>query len=264
MSCCQTSAAPRNAFALGLLLAAALVSPRAVAQSAGEDPPVDRDVAEEAEATDELEDASPPKLADRIRAVERKLFLKKNRFELLPYVGLDINDAFFQHFFVGAAASYHLADSLALEVRGGFAFAELTKSSVTFVRLDADALIERAPSLVAHADANVVFAPVYGKLSLFGESILHFDTFLTAGGGVFVSERPRRADDGLVNDTNVNPAVNLGIGQRYFLNEWLVVRLELRNYLYEETGPEGDLRNVTLIGLALSGFLPTTFEYENP
>ncbi len=201
-------------------------------------------------------------LADRIKAVERKVFLKRRRFELQPYVGMDLNDAFFQHFFVGASAGYHLGDNFAVELRGGASVAEIQKGSVRFVRVATGSLLEGAPSLVAHADLNALWAPVYGKLSLFGESILHFDTFVTAGGGIFVTDRPERRDGVLVEATNVNPALNLGLGQRYFITEWLVFRWDLRNYSFLETGAGGSVQNVTVLGLALSGFFPTSFSYD--
>lgn len=244
-----------SALGLGFSL---LLSSAALAQD-GDD--ADREDAATADADGE---EGSSKLADRIKAVERKVFLKKGRFELMPYVGMDLNDAFFQHFFVGAAASWHVEDSLALELRGGFAFAEIEKGSVRFTRVATGSLLEGAPSLLAHAELDAVAAPIYGKLSLFGESILHFDTFLALGGGIFVTQREQREGEEavLTEVTNVNPAVNLGLGMRFFANEWLVFRVELRNYTYIETGDQSDLQNVTLLGLAVSGFFPTTFAYE--
>src|SRR5437867_3514007 len=41
------------------------------------------------------------KLSDRIKAVERKAFIKKSRVEIFPQFALDLNDPFFQHMLVG-------------------------------------------------------------------------------------------------------------------------------------------------------------------
>lgn len=237
----------------------ALAPAVALAQSDNDD-----EAAREAAATETPGEEDNDKLADRIQSVERKVFLKRERFEVHPYFGMDLNDAFFQHFFVGAAAAYHLEDSFSLELRGGAAIAEIEKGSVQFVRVATGSLLEGAPSLLAHADIDATWAPIYGKLSLFGESILHFDTFLTAGVGIFVSQRGERAspEAALEEVTNVNPAVNLGIGQRYYINEWLAFRVELRNYSFIETGARSDLQNVTVLGIALCGFFPMSFAYE--
>lgn len=253
---------------LGVVLGAVLapvLGASAFAQTTTDPSAADAESSREDEVTrDDALDDRGESLADRIKAVERKVFLKRGRFELHPYVGMDLNDAFFQHFFVGAAVAYHLVDSFALELRGGAAFAEIEKDSVRFVRVETGSLLEGAPSLVAHADVDATWAPIYGKIALFGEAILHFDTFFTLGGGIFVTERASREvpDGPLQESTNVNPALNVGIGQRYFINEWLVFRLEVRNYSFIETGEPSDLQNVTVLGLALSGFFPMSFAYE--
>jgi outer membrane beta-barrel protein len=88
-------------------------------------------------------------------------------------------------------------------------------------------------------------------VSLLGEGIVHFDTYVTTGAGIFGT------------DAGLNPSVNVGIGQRYFLTDWLVARVELRDYLFLETrNGETDLQNLLILGFAVSGFFPTSFSYE--
>lgn len=191
------------------------------------------------------------KLSDRIKAVERKAFLKKSRVEIFPQFGLDLNDPFFQHMLVGAAVGFHVADSLAFELRGSAVVASIKSSAIRFVRTETDSLLKNAPELQYHADLDVVWAPLYGKISLFSEGILHFDTYITAGPGIFGT------------DAGINPAVNFGLGQRYFITDWLTARLEIRDYLYlDSRNDESSVRQSLVLGFALSGFFPTTFEYE--
>ena len=225
----------------------------------------DADTVAEGQATQNQEFAKERKLSDRIQAVERKFFLKRSRFELYPYFGFDINDPFFQHLFVGASLSYHVADSLAIEARGGYVVAAIEKDVIRFTQQATESLLSGEPKLVMHADAALTWSPIYGKFSLFGESIIHFDTYLSGGGGVMLTERR----EGSKNVSNTNPAANVAIGQRYFINRWLTFRWELRNYTFLEEVPianstesESNLRNTTVIGISLSGFLPTSFEYE--
>lgn len=191
------------------------------------------------------------KLSDRIKSVQRKVFLKKGRVEVFPQFALDLNDPFFQHFIVGAAVGFHLADSMSVEVRGGAALGKLKQSAIRFVRDETDSLLENPPEFKYHADLDFLWAPFYGKISLFSEGILHFDTYLTAGPGVFGT------------DAGLNPAANIGIGQRYFITDWLVARLEIRNYLFmDNRNGESDLQNLLVLGFAVSGFFPMTFDYE--
>jgi outer membrane beta-barrel protein len=191
------------------------------------------------------------KLSDRIKSVQRKAFVKNQRVEIFPQFALDLNDPFYQHMIVGGAVGFHLADSFSLEARGGVVIGSVEQSAIKFVRVETGSLIEDPPEFKYHFDADALWAPFYGKISLFGEGILHFDTYLTAGAGVFGT------------DAGVNPAANIGIGQRYFITEWLVARVELRNYLFlDNRGDSADLQNLMVLGFAVSGFFPTTFEYE--
>lgn len=201
--------------------------------------------------TDAERDDPRGKISDRIKAVQRKVFLKKKRIEIFPQFGLGLNDPFFQHFVVGGAVGFHVADSLSIELRGGGVVASVQSDAVRFVRQETGSLLKDPPQFRYHADIDVLWAPLYGKISLFGEGILHFDTYVTAGPGVFGT------------DQGINPAVNVGIGQRYFLTDWLVARLEVRNYMFVESrNNQSDLQNVLILGFALSGFLPTSFQYE--
>ena len=125
------------------------------------------------------------------------------------------------------------------------------QSAIRFVRTETGSLLENPPEFRWHADLDLLWAPLYGKISLFSEGILHFDTYLTVGPGVFAT------------DAAVNPAVNIGIGQRYFLTDWLVARIELRDYIFlDARNGESDLQNLLILGFALSGFFPTSFEYD--
>ena len=236
----------------GLLAALALSEPsKALAQGEGvQDAETAAEDAQSADAANRPPDRRK-KLSDRVKAVQRKAFLKRHRLEVFPHFALDLNDPFFQHFIVGASVGFHLADSLSLEARGGAVVGSFEQSAIRFVRTETGSLLENPPEFRWHADLDLLWAPLYGKISLFSEGILHFDTYLTVGPGVFAT------------DAAVNPAVNIGIGQRYFLTDWLVARIELRDYIFlDARNGESDLQNLLILGFALSGFFPTSFEYD--
>lgn len=224
------------------------------AQDGDEAQPVDTETSAEAEQTDKTEadrDSGKQKLSDRVKSVQRKDFIKKERIEIFPQFALDLNDPFYQHLIVGASGAYHVADSFAVELRGGFVFASIEQSAIRFVRVETESLIDDPPEFKYHVDVDALWAPFYGKISLFGEGILHFDTYLTAGGGAFGT------------DAGLNPSLNFGIGQRYFINDWLVARVEIRDYVFmDNRGGESDLQNLLVLGFSVSGFFPMSFEYE--
>ena len=57
-------------------------------------------------------------LGDKVKAVQRKGFLKRGRLELAPLFAVTLNDAFFQKFGYGLRLAYNLHDSFAVAVRG--------------------------------------------------------------------------------------------------------------------------------------------------
>lgn len=190
---------------------------------------------------------------DRIRAVSRKTFLKRERFELLPYGGVSTNDSFFRRWTVGARASYHLVDSLSLEVGGAWnAFTE-ELPAVGFLRRTENAVTSDA-TLFGYVDAGVTFAPVYGKVAVMKEWIIHFDAFVAGGlGATFDS-----------NASIAHPAMNLGAGARIFLLPWLVVRAELRDYIYpQDRSSISAIQNLLMFNLGVGFYFPFDYSYRN-
>jgi len=192
-----------------------------------------------------------PKLVDRIKSVQRKTFLKKKRVEIFPFFAMNLNDPFYQHFLAGASLGFHMVDSFSVELKGGAVVGTVNQDAVKLVRVNEGAICEDCPQLKYHADVNLGWSPIYGKISLLGESIVHFDTYFSAGGGIFGT------------DSGANPALNVGVGQRYFFNDWLVGRVELRDYIFMDSRNEiSDIQNILLLSFSVSGFFPTSFEYE--
>lgn len=208
-----------------------------------------KSTAEEAQSENDQLERKP--LSDRIKAVERKAFLKRERISLFPKFGVDLNDAFFTHLILGGGMAYHLADPLAIEVQGGVVLASIKQDAIRFTRRSTDALLQNVPKFKWHAEADLVWTPIYGKISLFGEAILHFDTYIAAGGGAFAT------------DSGIHPAVNVGIGQRYFLTDWLAFRLEFRDYIFlDSRDGQSDVQNILMLNALVSVFFPTAFDYE--
>lgn len=215
----------------------------------------DTEASEEGEKTadeaGESEEDKGTKLSDRIKSVQRKVFLKRRRVEIYPYFALDLNDAFFTHLIVGGAVAFHIVDSLAIEARGGGVIGSIEQDAIRFVRQETDSLLQDPPEFQYNAELDLLWAPFYGKISLFGEGILHFDTILAIGPGIFGT------------DAGLNPAANIGLGQRFFINDWLTVRVELRDYIFiDSRNGESDLQNLLMLAVSVSGFFPTSFEYE--
>jgi outer membrane beta-barrel protein len=190
------------------------------------------------------------KLQDRIRAVSRRTFIKDGRFELLPFAGVSTSDAFRRHWTLGARGSYHLNDALSIDVGGaGVVFPE-DLFPVTF--LDGAPPVPKGENLLGYVDGGVTFAPLYGKLSLMSEWVIHFDAFLSGGLGATFS-----SDAGIFH-----PAMEVGVGARVFLTRWMVVRADLRNYTYPQSLANlVKIQNLAILNVGLGFYFPFEFSY---
>lgn len=201
-------------------------------------------------------------LEDRVKSVQRKGFNKKNHLELAPHFALTINDAFLQKYELGGAAIFHFSDNLAFGVRGEDMLVQTTANVATAKRALQSRLPTSKPKYGGAAD--FYWTPIYGKASLFN-SIVHFDFFAIAGAGVVVSQTssysgtdPNLQVAPLLNQ-GPHPAFDIGLGQRYALNEVIAFHWELLETLYTDTpGGAGasQVQRVMALGAGLSFFIP--------
>ena len=202
-------------------------------------------------ATDEGIDLT---MQDRIKAVARKTFLKTGRFELEPNMMFTVNDPFIRSFAAGGRVSWHINEAFALEVGGGYIppFFVQKLEPVDLLRKEL-ALINADNTLFALADVGLTFSPLYGKMAVFGDGIIHFDGFVSAGVGATF-------DNGA---DVVHPAMNVGVGGRIFLTRWLVLRGDLRDYIYpQDTAGISTLQNLVFVSVGLGFYFPLDFDYQ--
>lgn len=217
--------------------------------------PVDADLAAEGEdvkAADAEAEGAGLTLQDRIKAVSRKVFLKEDRFELTPFAGISTNDAFFRRWTVGTRASYHLLDSFSIDVGGAWNAWSEQLDAVRIVGREQSAIPDPAV-LYGYADAGVTFSPIYGKVSLMSEWIIHFDGFVSGGAGaVFTS-----------NADLVHPTMQVGAGTRIFLTRWMVLRADFRDYIYPQSRSGfSTLQNLLMLNVGVGFYFPFEFEYK--
>lgn len=240
-----------------LLLAALVAFPAAV--RADEDAAAEtRKQAEEEKRANQRVDLD---LDQRIRPVSGNLFLKDGRHEFSPTVDLSLNDAFFSKYVFGLRYAYHLSEKWSVGGNVGWALST-PSGSVTTCDSSGENCATPSKERLARtpgdfdvlAGVDVSWAPLYGKISVLAEKVLHFDTYALAGAGVL---RTRLAGEGEVDPTSaIEPEVHLGVGQRYFLGRSATLRFEIRDVLYQqEIGGRNDLQNQLLFGVGLSFFL---------
>ena len=213
-----------------------------------------------AASAEQTANKSPPTLGerdiiqeDRVKSVQRKVYLKKHRFELAPSVSTSVNDPYYSKYALNIRGAYYLADTLALA--GRFSWMGVFGSSVypsddarTAKRDFQSRIFYSVPQWSTMGD--VEWSPLYGKVAIFN-SILHIDAYILGGAGVVQTDTS--AQRGL------NPAVDLGVGMRFVAKDFLAVNVALINtaYVDQPAGTtKGAIQNLMMLGAGVSVFLP--------
>ncbi len=232
---------------LMLLMALTLAGPAfAQDESAGESAEAAGEAAETGETTTEMDDATATS-AERalegdlakfwgsrrkVKVVQKRLFEKDGRLEFTPYGGVVPNDDFIVYVPVGARLGYHFSEAFTVE--GSFAYAIEQQTDLrTF--LEEEKILKRADIqeiVKMYYNVNLLWSPIYGKISLLGLKLSHFETYVGMGVGLFhTKEIP--ADNPTGNDANKLGA-NTVFGFRWFITDMFNVRTDYRQYFFEK------------------------------
>jgi len=209
-----------------------------------------------------------------IKVVPRKLILKQNRVELIPYMGVTLNDNLIRHIAFGGEFGYYMSDAMSIGV-GGHMYTKQQTDRAYLTGLQQRVL----PTLNQYlytATLNVNYEAAYGKFAVHNKKILQWGIFLSGGLGVTGTEViPRNAAH--EPWTNMNITIQVGAGFRVFINQWLTLWGGVRNYMMQDkfensnrTQPSADAGesnaaarfiNNIVFQVGVSVFFPTSFEY---
>lgn len=199
---------------------------------------------------------------DRVKSVQRKLYLKRGRFEVAPSFNFNVNDPYYTKFGGQLRVAFYPSDTLAIAVRGVW-MQTLPTDDVRVAKKNLQSrLFFSVPQWGASAD--VEWSPFYGKVA-FLNSILHFDGYFIAGGGVVATETSYviKADTAAPTTENrvlsPRPSYDFGVGMRFIAKDWLAVNVGLLNTSYVDV-PAGTIKastqNVMMLNAGVSFFFP--------
>jgi outer membrane beta-barrel protein len=163
-----------------------------------------------------------------IEVVQNRQFSKKNRVSLAANFGTVSSDPFLTVYSTSAALSYHLTETFAVT---GIYKKFIVSNSGYYNDLQTG-LITGASSIAntnrpnSFAGGEIAWSPLYGKISLSGASIVHYDAHLLLGAGVTDTE------------TGKDFTPSIGFGPQFYLSNNLAVRLDYRFAFYKETIPQ--------------------------
>jgi outer membrane beta-barrel protein len=223
-------------------------------------PPAEEPVRKPAEGRTGIFGEHDVALGDKVKAVQRKGFLKRGRFEVAPIFALTVNDAFYQKIGGGLRLAYSLQDSFAVAVRGSY-YTPLRTDNVLEGKIALSSQLLTS-QLYGQAMLDGVWSPIYGKASFLSDSIVHFDVFLSAGFGAVWS-----ATSLAPRSEGPHPAAEVGGGVRFYPYEWMAFELGLLATFYPDqpvTSVPATIQKVFVANVGFSFFFPFTFEYVYP
>lgn len=215
--------------------------------------------------------AKEPRLdpqADYERSVEavvrNKMYYKSGKFEVAGMGGVMPYDNINNHYLIGGRLTWHLSDHFGWEV-ADFQFGMPSLTSYAKGLVQEKGISNLQTSQIKYAvTSNFLVSPFYGKIRIFGSSLVYLDTYLVAGGGMANTETVRLASTaqgvaGIESTirSGMEPVFDFGIGFKVFLNPFMGFIVDLRDYvvLSEVYGSRNAKSNYT-VSVGLNFFLP--------
>jgi len=196
---------------------------------------------------------------DRVKSIQRKVFLKTHRFELLPTIFVSVNDPFYTKWGGALRGSYFLSDRLAIAAHVSFYELFPTDDVKTAKANFQSRIFYSQPKWSALG--TVEWSPIYGKATIFN-TIIHFDGFILGGlGAMWTDTSSTPLNSANPSQGSRGPAIagELGIGLRFMTSDWLSVNLALINtaYVDQPAGTnKGSIQNILAINAGISVFFP--------
>ena len=165
-----------------------------------------------ARAADEVGRVEAKTQRDRLRSVQRRRTRKAGRFSLVPNYGMTLNDPVVTTHTVGASLYYHLAEGFSFVLGGDQRLMQVDSDAVHLVRSQ-ERWVRGEQVMMRSFGAGASYTPVYGKMALFSDVIIHYDLFVEGRGGLTDIE------------AEFKPTGSLGLGGRIYANEFLSLDL---------------------------------------
>lgn len=173
-----------------------------------------------------------------VSAIQQRAYRLQHELDLS--VGVLPLDAFYKGLYAQISYTAHFSESFAWQVgRAAYSYSARTGLREQLER-DFGVLPTVFDEVQFFFGSDVVWKPLYGKLSVLNQWVLHGEVFLLLGGTAFKFTNAFR------------PGVNVGGGARLFISQYLSARLDVtNNFVIPLGGGSTTLTNVMTATLSL-------------
>lgn len=174
---------------------------------------------------EKLSDLSQLQPFSEISVIQRRFLPKTERFQFFLGLSTVANDPWFWGMGGAGRIGYAFTESLALEANFAF-LGSSEKDAVKDLRTNNAVKTDSIISANSYTGLDVVWSPIYGKMSLFGKRIVPFDMYFSVGAG----------QTGLTNaKTSSATSFHFGGGQIFAMSKGIGLRWDLSWNFYNAT-----------------------------
>ena len=181
-----------------------------------------------------------------ISVIQKRFMPKTGRFQLFAGGTLVTNDPFFQTFGGVAKASYFLTEQWGVELNY-FSLTTSTRQGTTEMKENNNVNTENLVYPQNYMGADIVFVPIYGKMTWFNERIVPFDLYFSAGYGTTGTQSGENAG-----------TLHLSTGQIFAISKAYAFRWDFSWNFFNAKGVDGNSNtfNNLFLTVGMSWFFP--------
>lgn len=158
-------------------------------------------------------DSDEPEFVPPANAIQERHL--RMQHEILISVGAMPGDPYTKTFFAQGSYTIHFTDSFAWQVARGGAGLSIASGLRTQLERDFGRLPNEFDSVQFFAGSDLIWSPLYGKLSLLDKALIHGELYVLGGASLLKFQYSFR------------PGIDVGLGMRIFMNRVLSLRLEI-------------------------------------
>jgi len=176
-----------------------------------------------------------------LKVVQQRYFKKDNRLEVtLINTGYFLKNQYIDILSLGGGMSYYFSEIWGWEIISGAMTFTRERPEVQILKEVHNVTADiRKPEYII--TSNLLWIPMYGKYSLLESRFIYYDTYFLIGPGI-------------VNlNKKIKPTVNIGVGQKYYISQSWLTRVDLKIFYYEDTiyGKKG-IRDKIVLSVGMS------------
>lgn len=117
-----------------------------------------------------------------VSVIQKKFLPKTDRFQFFGGLTSMMNDPWFTSVGLNANLSYFFTEQWGVELDGIF-LSTASKDNIKLLQNNDHVQTNSIITVKGYYGASVVWAPIYGKMGMFGKKIIPFDMYFALGGG---------------------------------------------------------------------------------